>query len=137
MRLQFTCFTHTHIHTHTYTHTHPYTHMHTHTRTHTHTHRHAHAPTHTRGCICISYETLEYDHWCWQKKSSRVRKSCQICAIYKSYGVDTISRLHKIIGLFLQNIGLFCLFCRVLLQKRPITSKEPTNHSHTIRDTCK
>jgi len=44
------------------------------------------------------------------------------------YGVATISRLLKIIG----------LFCKRALQKRPISSKEtcnskePTNHSHPI-----
>jgi len=74
---------------------------HTYTNTHTHTQAHTHTYTHTQRIVnCLMAE----------------------------YGVATISRMRK-------NIGLFC---RRALQKRPVFCKEtcifkhPTNRSHPI-----
>ena len=64
------------------------------------------------------------------KSSTRVK--CLIHLLHARmhvYGVATISRLLKIIGLFCRNY----LFYRAPLQKRPTIWKEPTTHSHPIR----
>jgi len=85
-------------------------HRHTHTYTHTHTHTYTH--THTPCAV----------------KSHSPAALARFCLYFPTYGVASISRLLKIIG----------LFCTRALQKRLYSAKEtynfeePTNRSHPI-----
>ena len=104
-------FFHTHTHSHTYTHSTivriAYVHTHTFSFSLTHTHSHTHSHTHTHTTIVWT----AYMH------------PLTIC-----YGVATMSRLLKIIG----------LFCKRALEntrysaKETYHFKEPTNRSHPI-----
>jgi len=104
--------THTNTHTRTHTHTHMHSHMHSrvtsvtymHTYFHTHTHIHIHTHTHTHA----------YTH----------KHAC----IRDWYGVATISRLLKI-------IGLFCRISSFLwgpFAKETYDFKEPTIRAYIL-----
>ena len=99
--------THTHIHTHTHTHIHIHLHTHTHTHTHIHTythiHAHTHTHTHTNAQTLITKPNLKVPPICaymhlWRTMMFDVMYIPETQHV--KYGVATISRLLKIIGLF-------------------------------------
>ena len=105
--------------THTYTHTHTRMHTHTHTHAHTRTHARMHAHTYTQS------ERKRKTHSHTHSPSDRDSR-----LFY--YGVATISRLLKIIGLF----GRISSLLQGSFAKETCHFKEPTNRSHPICVIC-
>jgi len=145
--------THTHTRTHMNMHTHTHAHAHTHTRIHTHTHTHFCG--HTRwsdrdlrlrskrsSATCLPLEVARYLHawkseWVRVGAWERVRKRNQgssasyLSLIVAQYGVVTISRLLKSIGLFCRTSSLW----QGSFAKETYNLKEPTSRSYPI-STC-
>ena len=76
---------------------------------------------------CVAYEYVV--RHVWIRHMSRTNKSCIAYKRVVCYGVATISRLLKIIGLFCKR----ALFKRRNLANETYNFKEPTNRSHPIR----
>ena len=81
-------------------------------------------------CVAACFSALQCVAVCYLLCAAMC---CSVFVYYSGYGVATISRLLKIIG----------LFCKRALQKRRYSAtethnfKEPTNHSHLISRTVK
>jgi len=140
-------FTHTLSHTHTYTHTLSHTHVHTHS-----------LGVRAVNALKFSNEMMSFpsascfeDSWIVRSKESKVIMSCisskemmssmNVSAVkgcchchqhpvwnIHGYGVATISRLLKIVGLFCRISSLL----QVSFAKETCNFKEPTNYSHPI-----
>jgi len=114
-------FIHTYIHTYIPTHIHTHTHIRTHTYIHTnkHTSVHTYIDTHIYTYIHTYIHTYVRTSSRWTHRTSLT-----------SYGVASINRM-------LKNIGLFC---KIDLQKRPIFCKEtyifkrPMDRGHPIAE---
>jgi len=153
-RRHATTHTYTHIgmqwHTHTHTHTCNDTHIHTHRHAHTHTqacndtHIHKHPSMHPHTCsqLCVRGHGVRastargiWNVACLRHFGLLLRHyfhpridACRTSQKSAQYGVATISRLNK-------NIGLFCeraLQKRRCSEKETYNFKEPTNRSHPI-----
>ena len=111
-----------HIYIRIYTYTRIYIHIYAYT--HTYTYIHVHTNIHMRIYVYIYiYECIQIHMY---TRSTHTYKPVENAHMYSGYGVATISRRLKIIG----------LFCKRALQKRRYSAeetykfKEPTNRSH-------
>jgi len=102
---------------HTHTHTRKQTHTHIHTHTHTQPQIRAHTRTHTHTHIIQTVQRVA-------KKNELRQRLVRL----HSYGMATISRLLKMIGLFCRTSSLLL----VSFAKETYNFQEPTSHSHPI-----
>jgi len=113
----------------------------THTRTHTHTHTHIHVSLWITGLFFdLKKEAYPATFCCWDSHSTQPTKLFYVVkgwsiqwtgGVYNIrfwYGVATISRLLKIIGLFCKRT----LYKRLYSAKETHNFKEPNNRSHPI-----